>query len=233
MVFHRARLKHSDEINMDVIMDNRVLTKVNSIKYLGIIVDHKLNWIDHITYVKAKISKGIGIMYKARRHLNKHSLRNLYHAYIYPYLTYCIEVWGCASKCQLNSLFLVQKKILRIMTFSPYLAHTDPLFKDLKILPVNKLFIDRIGIVMFKATYDLLPKSITQLFSKNKDIHSYNTRSKDLLRVFIGTKNFTYFSPRIWNALVNNININVTLTQFKSILKMYLLHNSLNFTYPK
>ena len=119
------------------------------------------------------------------------------------------------------------------MTFSPYLAHTDPIFKDLKILPVNKLFIDRIGIVMFKATYDLLPKSITQLFSKNKDIHSDNTRSKDLLRVYIGTKNFTYFSPRIWNALVNTININVTLMQFKSILKMYLLHNSLNFTYSK
>ena len=129
------------------IMDNHMLTKVNSIKYLGIIVDHKLNWIDHITYVKAKISKGIGIMYKARRHLNKHSLRNLYYAYIYPYLTYCVEVWGCASKCQLNSLFLVQKKILRIMTFSPYLAHTDPLFKGLKILPVNKLYIDRIGII--------------------------------------------------------------------------------------
>ena len=115
-------------------------------------------------------------MYKARRHLNKHSLRNLYYAYIYPYLTYCVEVWGCASKCQLSSLFLVQKKI-RIMTFSPYLAHTDPLFKGLKILPVNKLYSDRIGIIMFKATYDLLPKSITQLFSKNKDIHSYNTRS--------------------------------------------------------
>ena len=55
---------------MDVIMDNRVLTKVSLIKYLCIIVDHKLNWIDHITYVKAKLSKGIGIMYKARRHLN-------------------------------------------------------------------------------------------------------------------------------------------------------------------
>ena len=99
-------------------------------------------------------------MYKARRHLNKHSVRNLYHAYIYSYLTYYIEEWGCASECQLNSLFLGQK-ILRIMTFSPYLAHTDPLVKDLKILPVNKLFINRIGIVMLKATYDLPPKSIS------------------------------------------------------------------------
>ena len=56
------------------------------------------------------------------------------------------------------------------MTFSPYLAHTDSLFKGLKILPVNKLYIDRIGIIMFKATYDLLPKSITQLFSKKTKI---------------------------------------------------------------
>ena len=61
-------------------MDYQVMTKVNSIKYLGIIVDHKLNWIDHITYVKAKISKGIGIMYKARKYLNKNSLKTLYHA---------------------------------------------------------------------------------------------------------------------------------------------------------
>ena len=65
------------------------------------------------------------------------------------------------------------KKNLRIMTSSPYLAHTDTLFKDLQILPVNKLFIDRIGIVIFKVTCDLLPKSITQLFSRSKDIHSY------------------------------------------------------------
>ena len=71
-------------------MDNITLSKVSSIKYLGVIVDHKLNWIDHITYVKSKISKEIGIMYKARRYLNKISLKNLYHAYIYPYLTYCI-----------------------------------------------------------------------------------------------------------------------------------------------
>ena len=40
------------------------------------------------------------------------------------------------------------------MTYSPYLAHTGPLFKGLKILPVNKLFIDRIGILMFKTTYE-------------------------------------------------------------------------------
>ena len=47
------------------------LNKVNSAKYLGIIIDHKLNWINHIAYIKNKIFKGIGIIYKARNLLNK------------------------------------------------------------------------------------------------------------------------------------------------------------------
>ena len=46
------------------------------------------------------------------------------------------------------------------MTFSQYLAHTDPLFKDLEIMPIDKMIIDRIGITMFKVTYELVPKSI-------------------------------------------------------------------------
>ena len=53
------------------------------------------------------MSKSIGIMYKARQFLTKKALLMLYHAYIYPYMTYCIEVWGCASQTQLNCLFLL------------------------------------------------------------------------------------------------------------------------------
>ena len=58
------------------------------------------------------------------------------------------------------------------MTFSPYLAHTDSLFKSLEILPIDKIFVDTIGITMFKVTCELIPKSVHQLFSKNKDINS-------------------------------------------------------------
>ena len=72
---------------MDVIMDHSTLTKVISLKYIGVIVEHKLNWINHITYVKNIISKRIGTRYKARRYLNKGSLKNPYYAYIYPYFT--------------------------------------------------------------------------------------------------------------------------------------------------
>ena len=57
------------------------------------------------------------------------------------------------------------------MPFSPYLAHTDPLFKSLEILPIDKIFIDKIGTTMFKVTYELVPNPIHQLFSKKKQRH--------------------------------------------------------------
>ena len=125
MIFHRSRIK--ENVSNKVVVDNKELIKVESAKYLGVIIDCKLNWIDHITYVK-KISKCIGIMYKARQFLSKRALLDLYYAYIYPYMTYCIEVWGCASQTQLNCIFLLQKNsannefFLLLSTYQPFIS---------------------------------------------------------------------------------------------------------------
>ena len=64
-------------------------------------------------------------MYKARQYLSKCTLLNLYYAYIYSYMTYCIEIWGSATQSHLNCLFLHQKIYIRIMNYSHYLAHGD------------------------------------------------------------------------------------------------------------
>ena len=78
-------------------MNVSLLNRANQVKYLGIIIDHKLNWVQHITYVKNKIAKGIGIMYKARRFLNKAWFTNLYHTYIYPYLLLYWDLGNCSK----------------------------------------------------------------------------------------------------------------------------------------
>ena len=121
MIFHRSRIK-PNVINK-VVIANHELTQVNSAKYLGVIIDHRLNWIEHISYVKSKMSKRI--------------------------MTYCIEVWGYASQTQLNCLFLLQKKIIRIMSFSHYLAHTNPLFLSMEVLSLRKIFFYKVRLIMY------------------------------------------------------------------------------------
>ena len=128
----------------------------------------------HVSCIMCHVSC---IMYRARAYLTKNSLKKLYFSYIYPYLIYCIEIWGISPQSHLKPLLLLQKKIVRIMTFSTYYAHTDPLiFKDLNILTIDKLVVHRIGIAMYKINNDLFPSVLNELYKKNNVIHDHNTR---------------------------------------------------------
>ena len=50
---------------------------------------------------------------------------------------------------------------------------------------------------------------------KNCEIHSYNTRSKNMFRISSGTQTFSNISARIWNSLMINLDIDVSLIKFK------------------
>ena len=70
MMFHRTRTKNKTvEDRMHI--SGKKLVNDNNTKFLGVIIDSKLNWSDHIRYIKNKISKSIGILTKIRRLLNK------------------------------------------------------------------------------------------------------------------------------------------------------------------
>ena len=73
------------------------------------------------------------------------------------------------------------KKIIRIMTFSQYDAHSKPLFMKLHILDLQKLIVHRIALMMYKHSVQLLPVPVSNLFTKNSSIHRYNTRSCKML----------------------------------------------------
>ena len=57
-----------------------------------------------------------------------------------------------------------------------YLEHTQPLFNSLNILRIHKLVIQRISLIMFKNEIGLVPKPISQLFTRNSDYHDYETQ---------------------------------------------------------
>ena len=177
-------------------------------------------------------------MYKARNYINKKALIGLYHSYIYPYFIYCIESWGNASNCHLDPLFIIQKRILRILTFSSYDVPSDSLFKHTNILPLYKLVHYRIGIMMYKYANYLLPPVMNDLYTVNSDIHEHNTRQKHLLHTNKGSTNqfnrsFSNISARIWNVLQKTMDVNVSASKFKHISKTYLLEFSLDVFYSK
>ena len=127
MVFRRSRRKI--ELKEDVIIDNVKIDFVTQTKFLGVILNQHLIFESHVQYTKGKIARGIGILYKAKKYLKESSMKTLYYAFIYPYFTYCITVWGNTFNSVLEPLIVLQKVAIRIVCGAQKFDHTYPLFQ--------------------------------------------------------------------------------------------------------
>ena len=175
MRFQRKSIK-TDKLKVTIGQDT--LKQTSQCKYLGLIIDNKLNWAAHIAHFKSKLSKCVGILIKARPCLSRKCLLDLYYSFAYPYLIYCVKLWGHAGDRLLHAIFLVQKKIERIITFSAFLAHrpTAPIFLNLRFLPLNKIVSHRTSVFMFKLMNNMLPNAMNSLIVRNNGTHNYNTK---------------------------------------------------------
>ena len=153
-------------------------------------------------------------------------------------MIYCIESWENATTWHLKQLYLIQKKVIRMITFANYNTPSIDIFKNLNILPLDKIVVDRIGVMMYTYANDLLPPALNYLYTSNSDVHNYTTRQRHLLHVNkcdINTysNSFGNASALIWNVLQSKIDVNILLSKFKISLKLYLQENSLQLKYTK
>ena len=66
------------------------------IKYLGVYLDHKLTFKDHIEKLNEKIKKYVGIFYHVRHKLPPKCRRVLYFSFVFSHIYYCAEIYGNA-----------------------------------------------------------------------------------------------------------------------------------------
>ena len=76
MVFHGGRRKSLKNIKLQ--MDDKIIKESPHIKYLGVILDNKLNWIEHIGYVKIKLLKVLVLFVKLENFEQKSSINFFY-----------------------------------------------------------------------------------------------------------------------------------------------------------
>lgn len=85
--------------------------------------------------------------------------------YIHFFLTYCIIAWGNTYQTSLQPLFVLQKKAIRIITFSSFFEHTGSLFKDLNVIKLFDEVTFHIAVFMYKFKNQLLPNNFKVFFS--------------------------------------------------------------------
>jgi hypothetical protein len=226
MVFRTGRRPLPDHSTVKI--NETEIKCVEHTKFVGVSMDSKLTWEYHIRHCKAKVSRGIGILTKAKKVLNCTSLLTLYNSLIYPYFTYCIEVWGSASKTYIEPLFRMQKQIVRIIKSASYRAESSPLFKELKLLSLANIYRYCLLVFMFKFVKGLHPPICNDIFTRNVEANQRITRQRYNLKIprcktELLKRTIRYKGVSEWNNIEATINHFCSIHSFKRKLKYFLL----------
>ena len=214
-------------MDLNIKTKNCDICRVYSTKFLGVHINSKLNWKQHVNNINTKLSKCIGILIKARMYLPKSSLLTLYCTFAYPYFLYCIHVWGRTYQSYSKILEVTQKKLIRLLTFSEYRAHTKKLFKDKKVLTVSEIYVYAVGLFMYGYYKTELPCVFNNMFRLNRTVHNYGTRQKDLYdilsyRLDIVKNSIRYRGVIVWNQIMSrndNLPLNCSIHSFQFHLR--------------
>ena len=140
------------------------MTELKSLCFYVLLFDENLSWKPHIANIAKKVSKSIGIIYKASLCLPTSTLCTLYYSLVYPYLLYCITVWGSSYPSTLKRIVLLQTKVVRIIPRSTFNAQTVLIFKQLKILNLYDIYRFQIRKIIFLFKIGRFPDALKRLF---------------------------------------------------------------------
>ena len=209
------------------------ISRVKSVKSLGLIVDDTLTWSDHIDYISGKIKRGVGVMKKTAKYLDENSLLMLYKTIVETHFRYCNVVWGQCNETLKDKLQLLQNRAARIITKTKY-ENADhlKLLCQLGWLTVRNLIKLDLGIFMYKSQNKLLPETAGEFHVRTEEVHSYQTRSATTGNVFLPRfalsftqRSITFSGAKLWNEIPVIIKKVSSLDSFKEKLKAYYLQS--------
>ena len=198
MIFQRPG---RGEINLDIIIDNINIEQVDDFNFLGLTINKHLSWTKHVNNISLKIARVVGILKRLKQFMPIKTLTTIYHSLISPHLNYHLISWGYDH----TEAFKLQKRAVRVISNSHFIAHTEPIFKEFKILALPDLH----NLVQMKLLYKYFNNTLPHYFSynmfkQNQNYHDHLTRNRKDLVVPFCRHNFAQLTPSY--SIVNLFN---------------------------
>jgi len=203
---------------------------VNKFNFLGIIVDEKLRWNEHIRHISVKLSRANGILSRLKHFLPLNTLLRIYHAIVSPHLSYGILLWG--YNC--TNVIKLQKKSIRIVNNKKYNSHSEPLFKLNRVLKVTDTLSLRILMFYYRLCNHRIPNYFSTFLPENQSqVHNHFTRGRNNPAPLRSHANYQSNTLRFqlvktlitrMNYLADN-NTDLTEPTYKNKMKTLMLDN--------
>ena len=216
--------------NFQIFLNNEAIKRVDSTKFLGVIISSNLNWKDHIILISTKISKNLGIINKTKFILSNDIILLLYYALIFPYLIYCITIWGRNIKTHTQLLTKQQNHFARIYFKLYKFDHISFYLKKLKLLTVPQIYTMRILIFLFKAiVLNRCPTFLQDYIKQNSITQKITRHTQEFVtkrhRTQLYYNSIFIFGLKLWFNLPKYVKIINNICQFKKAINNLIMLN--------
>ena len=113
--------------------------KEKSVRFLGVWVDDELSFTSHLTQLRIKLSYGIHALHTSKFNTTLEIRKTIYYSLFACHLGFGSIMYGAARENSLSEIFTLQKRAVRLVSGSHYIAHTDPIFQRLGILKLTDM----------------------------------------------------------------------------------------------
>ena len=191
-------------------------------KHLGLILDEKLNFKDHLRVTLDKANRGIGILQKLRHYIPRQSLVTLYKLFIRSYLDFADVIYDQpTNKSFCDKLESLQYNAVLAITGLISGTSKEKLYKELRLDYLSsRRWFKRLS-MFYKILKNQSPSYLYELIPQSH--HLFNLRNQNWIpEIFCRTESFrNSFLPytiREWNKLGQDITQKISFQSFRNIL---------------
>ena len=163
----------------------------------------------HVLQLCKKLSRANGILSKLRHNAPRNVCLQVYYALFYSHLIYGCNLWGFTSEENIKKIEVLQRKCVRILTFSDFQSHSNPLFIQLGLIKARDIIKSQQLKLVFDYLSGSLPDDLNVLFTLNSVVHEHDNRHSEYLlhlpeiqTTTYGNKSINFHCPSVWNSTV-------------------------------
>ena len=233
--------EQTDQISVEFLDTCITINECKVTKYLGLMLDSKLTFKQHVDHVKRKIMKRIGAMYRSSKLLPIKYRKMFANALMLPQFDYLDTIYCRASKTKLAELDLLYKKVGKIALGVSQTESSLTVYKDMKWLPLHL----RRQLHLSNYVYRVMNENCPTNF-RNKFRFVSGGRNSDNCNLYVNRsashKEFYYLAAKCWNNLPPDIRTSPDILSFSKSYKAqllssaladpnYIINNSLDYLY--
>ena len=107
----------SNQINaLNIKIRETILTKVSTVKFLGVTLNENLTFKDPVNKVTSNVSKSVGVMRRLHCQLPAHVMIKLYYSLVYSHLTYALLAWGRSESTNDAKIECAHRRACKLLT---------------------------------------------------------------------------------------------------------------------